>query len=466
MALLKCTECGHDVSDKAASCPNCGCPIICSEENPPKKSKSKWVLAIVIAVAVVAVAVGCWFAFGDKISKDDSNAIVELTPEFIEKVQKYDQLTPFSEGRAAVRRGDKWGYINTKGDEVIECQFDRAEVFHEGITQIVTEDKPYYINREGDKLFYGEGGRFSQGLALLDDGRVVNPKGEEVFKLELYTMAYSMSRVPNSSYYTEFPYFIDGVITVWQNEGQKSYDINGREVPLREIPDEIRQYKEFTDDVDYEQFNTGNHTGLKDENGKTVIAPLYTEISDISNGVVLVAYRENDAYYFGLDEQGTGLKATDGDFEEYAPRFYAYADLNGNTTFPQSTLDHIAEANRIGEERWKSILSNREVEAERSCEVKEDSKCPEWIGGTWKWSGYINGYNLGCAISFNLETGRYVLNTMDGDTELGTFTYDAYKKIIHCRPNNSSGYSETYEVDTYNNRISLGDGQYFEHIGS
>lgn len=27
MALIKCKECGHDVSDKAEMCPNCGCPI-------------------------------------------------------------------------------------------------------------------------------------------------------------------------------------------------------------------------------------------------------------------------------------------------------------------------------------------------------------------------------------------------------------------------------------------------------
>ena len=27
MALIKCKECGHEVSDKASSCPNCGCPI-------------------------------------------------------------------------------------------------------------------------------------------------------------------------------------------------------------------------------------------------------------------------------------------------------------------------------------------------------------------------------------------------------------------------------------------------------
>lgn len=28
MALIKCSECGNEVSDKAASCPKCGCPII------------------------------------------------------------------------------------------------------------------------------------------------------------------------------------------------------------------------------------------------------------------------------------------------------------------------------------------------------------------------------------------------------------------------------------------------------
>lgn len=27
MALIKCPECGKQVSDKAGSCPNCGCPI-------------------------------------------------------------------------------------------------------------------------------------------------------------------------------------------------------------------------------------------------------------------------------------------------------------------------------------------------------------------------------------------------------------------------------------------------------
>lgn len=27
MGMIKCTECGKEMSDKASVCPNCGCPI-------------------------------------------------------------------------------------------------------------------------------------------------------------------------------------------------------------------------------------------------------------------------------------------------------------------------------------------------------------------------------------------------------------------------------------------------------
>lgn len=27
MGMIKCTECGKEMSDRAAVCPNCGCPI-------------------------------------------------------------------------------------------------------------------------------------------------------------------------------------------------------------------------------------------------------------------------------------------------------------------------------------------------------------------------------------------------------------------------------------------------------
>ncbi len=38
MALIKCSECGKEVSDKAPACPNCGAPIG-SDRSPQRRDK-------------------------------------------------------------------------------------------------------------------------------------------------------------------------------------------------------------------------------------------------------------------------------------------------------------------------------------------------------------------------------------------------------------------------------------------
>ena len=77
MALIKCPECGKEISDKAAACPNCGCPIS-SEASPvvansstpdssnddgkpstPVKKKKKGKIALIIIIAVIVLATAC-----------------------------------------------------------------------------------------------------------------------------------------------------------------------------------------------------------------------------------------------------------------------------------------------------------------------------------------------------------------------------------------------------------------------
>ena len=90
MALIKCKECGHEVSDKASACPNCGCPIekinycvecgqlfpddmnecpncgspkeevdFLMEDDPPKTNFWKW---IALTVGIIVVSAGVLYA--------------------------------------------------------------------------------------------------------------------------------------------------------------------------------------------------------------------------------------------------------------------------------------------------------------------------------------------------------------------------------------------------------------------
>lgn len=62
MVLMKCPECGKEISDKATSCPNCGCPITdvnISNRNNPSNSKAN--LFFVLAIITCVIWVICWY---------------------------------------------------------------------------------------------------------------------------------------------------------------------------------------------------------------------------------------------------------------------------------------------------------------------------------------------------------------------------------------------------------------------
>ena len=65
MALIKCSECGKEVSDKASNCPNCGAPI--KEDEIQKEVKAgirvTKKLAIIL-IAILSIIIICAFIFG------------------------------------------------------------------------------------------------------------------------------------------------------------------------------------------------------------------------------------------------------------------------------------------------------------------------------------------------------------------------------------------------------------------
>lgn len=52
MAIIKCPECGKEISDKAPFCPSCGAPIAV-EEQPSQARNNKIIICVVVAVVLV-----------------------------------------------------------------------------------------------------------------------------------------------------------------------------------------------------------------------------------------------------------------------------------------------------------------------------------------------------------------------------------------------------------------------------
>ena len=95
MALIKCPECGKEISDKAGACPHCGCPIGNTEQatqNNVGKSNKGSNKIIIGGVIVVAIA-GIGYYFG--IAKPQQHlakqkAIYEEAQDLIDE-GKYDK---------------------------------------------------------------------------------------------------------------------------------------------------------------------------------------------------------------------------------------------------------------------------------------------------------------------------------------------------------------------------------------
>ena len=336
------------ISDKASACPHCGCPVdnnATSQEETyydeiEEKSKVKiWILTISL---LCLLAGGCYFVYTKIINdnKNDKDAIVELTPEFIKAIEKYDRLGIFSEGMAAVCKDGKWGYINTKGEEVIPVTIDAFCV-----------------------------GRFSEGLAFVlykEDGpfSVINTKGEIVFKGEEIDDFWEYAESEDMPYYINGKLYITiltaGYDEVYDIQGNKIDSINFEENNYTSIyADSIDgNYIVFLDDsyvvgeADWSVSRT--KWGLKDSTGKVVFSAKYDYTGgnyadeeqkiDVSNGVILVILEELE------EDQYTG------EGNKQPKRHYGYADLKGNDTFSEALKERCRKAERLAMDNYQKQL--------------------------------------------------------------------------------------------------------------
>ena len=106
MALIKCSECGQMVSDKASACPHCGCPVnqtsqpqyFGDEQEEKPNNALKWLLGVLAAVVVLGgTALYAWQSgmFNKTVALEDTVA-VDSTPAMAAPVIELDGEGMFS----------------------------------------------------------------------------------------------------------------------------------------------------------------------------------------------------------------------------------------------------------------------------------------------------------------------------------------------------------------------------------
>ncbi len=78
MALIKCPECGREISDKAVNCPNCGAPVQSKQNSKEGKVSGISITALVFSVLGCTFIIGLILAIIDLCQKDGRKKVCSI----------------------------------------------------------------------------------------------------------------------------------------------------------------------------------------------------------------------------------------------------------------------------------------------------------------------------------------------------------------------------------------------------
>lgn len=268
---------------------------------------NKLIKLLAISIFVIAM-LSC-----TRMQKESKDEIVEISPSFTEKVHQFDELYPFSEGMAAVKKDDKFGFINTKGELVIPCQYQYAGQFKGGLACVVKD--------EGNN-----------NISFIDaTGKMLHTK----FPFNSYYYLGTMGQ----TYIGPAISFTNGVCeikyTLGDNIGEEPQTVY-IDRQMKEVAQPCEEPTQPEENLGYEIFSVSdkdiygeetNLVGVKDKDGKIVIPAKYHDLVICDNGVVLARmFIENAESRFHHDKIGYGLTV------------YGYIDFTGKSTFTDADM--------------------------------------------------------------------------------------------------------------------------------
>lgn len=222
----------------------------------------------------------------------------------------------------------KYGYMDRKGNVVIEPQFDDAEQFSEGLACVKIGDKTGYINKTGAFVIDGEGlefvGKMSDGMVMVGNkGKYgyFDKNGNQVlaFKYESASdysdgLAWVVINgdiccidkrgnvVIDAANYIGVNDFNEGMAFVWIDyEHPVCIDKKGN-VVIDKLPEGLSWDDDLMFSEGLARVKIDDKYGYIDRTGKIVIEPKYDEAEQFSDGLALIL-NENNRYGY-IDKTG------------------------------------------------------------------------------------------------------------------------------------------------------------------
>ena len=221
-----------------------------------------------------------------------------------------------------VKSGEKWGYINKKGEYVINPQFANVDFFREGLAKVVSSDgKIGFINKSGKYAIppkFKSATTFSDGLAFVvfDGGHpiCIDKSGETKFQLkqakavtsfsegfalfsivdkdgkEKYGFVNKVGNVMINPQFEDALLFSEGLAAVAQNDKWGFIDKSGKFV----INPQFDAAGYFCNGLSL--IEHGNRYGYINKQGKIEINPQYDEAGVFREGMAVVLSGEEYGY--------------------------------------------------------------------------------------------------------------------------------------------------------------------------
>lgn len=291
-----CAKCGNERKGTEKFCSQCGTPYdqtltsnVTETKASQDKSSKKGIL-IAAVVAIIALLGGAaWYFLGNQQDKYSLEGLAKAAVN-------YDAVGDFHEGVALVVKGDKYGFIDKMGNEVIPCIYEFTEErdcnFHDGLALVRQGEKQFFINKEGKEAFpfnYDYAKNFSDGLAAVGKGNkfgYIDTKGNEVIPL-------------SDKYCGES--FSDGMAAVFKDEKYGFVNTKGELV----IPYTFESQSEMGDASEFHEgftivYNDGSPSCV-DKSGKELGIGNYSFILDFNDGMAVV---NKDSKYGFIDTSG------------------------------------------------------------------------------------------------------------------------------------------------------------------